>query len=126
MLSIDNNGTITVSRGEAFELPLFINAGTRFNPIRYTLGDDDAVYVGVMEPNVEFENAIIRKSYTHINTNNNGDVIVDFDSKDTEHLVPGTYYYEIRINLVKRKTLTELIIRDDVKVLVEKTKFIII
>ena len=38
---------ITVNRGDSFEIPLFINAGTTFEPIRYTLKEGDKVFFAV-------------------------------------------------------------------------------
>ena len=66
MLTISNNGFISLTRGDSFTVPLFINRGTVFHPRRYYIADNPnaAVYLGVMEPNQPFERAIIRKKYT--------------------------------------------------------------
>ena len=93
MFKIANNGIITVTRGDTFSLPLFINMGNEFTPYRYELKENDRVYVGVMEPNKSFENAIIRKMYTKDDMNKNGDIEVRFESKDTQFLLPGTIVF---------------------------------
>ena len=95
-MNISNNSFITINRGDSFSAPLFINCGTQLMPIRYSLKDHPRteVYLGVMEPNQTFENAIIRKKYD-INSkiNQYGDLIIDLSSSDTEYLLPGKYYY---------------------------------
>ena len=47
------NNIITISRGDSFEFPLFINIGTLLNPIKYNLVEHEnaKIYLGVMEPN---------------------------------------------------------------------------
>lgn len=97
MFNISKNGIITLNRGDTVRLPLFINAGTEMNPVRYELQDTDKVYLGVMEPNSPFENAIIKKVYTKEDINENGDIVVEFKSEDTCNLMPDDYYYEIKL-----------------------------
>lgn len=88
---------ITVNRGDSFELPLFINAGTIFEPIRYELKDGDKVLFAVKEPHQSFENAIVRKLFTNNDLNDEGDVIIKFGTSDTENLLPGIYYYAVKL-----------------------------
>lgn len=100
MYSISNNGFICITRGDLFEVPLFLNRGTKFSPVRYNIKDhkDAIVYFGVMEPNQKFEEAVIRKTYNSSSPqNNNGDLIISFKPQDTEYLLPGKYYYSIKI-----------------------------
>lgn len=100
MIDLSRNGIIEVNRGDSFELPLFINQGTDITPIRYNMKNSNSeVYVGVMEPNQPFERAVIRKKYTKDDVNENGDIIVKFSSNDTVCLLPGKYYYQIKIKL---------------------------
>lgn len=100
MIDLSRNGIIEVNRGDSFELPLFINQGTDITPIRYNMKDSNSeVYVGVMEPNQPFERAIIRKKYTKDDVNENGDIVIKFSSNDTVCLLPGKYYYQIKIKL---------------------------
>ena len=100
MFNISRNGIITLNRGDTARLPLFINAGTEMNPVRYELQDTDKVYLGVMEPNSPFENAIIKKVYTKEDVNENGDIMVEFYSDDTVNLMPDDYYYEIKADIM--------------------------
>lgn len=99
MLSISNNGIITFVHGDNIEMPLFINVGDEFNPIRYILTEDDKVYFSILQPHEQFEKAILRKIYTKDNLNENGDVIIKLSSDDTINLLPGSYYYEIKTNI---------------------------
>lgn len=97
MFNISYNGIITVNRGDSFKMPLFIDFGNALEPIRYTLTDNDIIYFGVMEPNQPFETALIRKKYTSKDLNQNGDVVVEFTPKDTECVLPGKYYYQVKL-----------------------------
>ena len=97
MFTISPDGIITLSRGDTFEAPLFINSGTRLHPQRYVLKDLDELYFGVMEPNQLFENAIVRKKYTNNDVNDNGDIVIKFSSDDTINLLPGKYYYQAKL-----------------------------
>ena len=104
MLRVDAHGIITVSRGDDFQLPLFINQGTETKPIRYVLAEKDLVQFRLMSPNQSFENAIIRKDYTYQDVNEHDDVVVKFNREDTLLLLLGKYYYEIKIKLYNSET----------------------
>ena len=100
MIYISNNGFVHLTRGDSFSVPLFIDRGTVWSPVRYYIKDhpDATVYLGVMEPNQRFEEAIIRKTYNSNSTiNENGDLIISFKPQDTEYLLPGKYYYTIKL-----------------------------
>ena len=100
MFNISNNGIITLIRGDSFTVPLFINRGAVFHPVRYYIADNPnaAVYLGVMEPSQPFERAVIRKKYTSKSKINEfGDLVIDFSPSDTQCLFPGKYYYEIKV-----------------------------
>lgn len=62
----------------------------------------DQIYLGVMEPNQPFECAIIKKTYTSENLNENGDVVIRLDPDDTVCLIPGKYFYQIKSRLVNK------------------------
>ena len=98
MVDISNEGIITLSRGDTFRFPLFINKGTEIAPIRYELTENDMLYFAIMEPNQRFEDAIIRKVYTtESEFNEDGDVMICIDPTDTEYLLGGKYYYEVKL-----------------------------
>ena len=98
MFDISNEGIISVNRGDSFETPLFINQGTEIAPIRYELTENDELYFAVMEPNQRFESAIIRKVYTvDSDKTEEGDILIKFSPTDTEYLLPGKYYYTVKL-----------------------------
>ena len=122
MFNIAYNGIITVNRGDSFTLPFFINIGTNMDPVRYQLKDNDILYVGVMEPNQPFENAIVRKKYTVSDTNNDGDVLITFKPQDTQCLLPGRYYYQIKLQIFNSDDTSDY----DVNTVVDKTQFFVL
>lgn len=92
-----SNNMIELTRGDSAKYPLFINMGTDLYPIRYELGDKDELYLGIMEPNQPFECALVKKKYTNKNINDHKDVIVKIHPEDTVALIPGKYYYQIKL-----------------------------
>ena len=146
MLTIANNGIITVNRGDDFSVPLFINRGTELAPVRYVLSTDDEVYLGIFSaganylldtdgtkffiedeitylgiPEIDtyFENAVVRKTFTKDDLNENGDVILKFAHVDTRFLLPGNYYYQIRAKITKDG-------EEYINTVVRKTAFIVL
>lgn len=146
MLTISNNGIITVNRGDDFSVPLFINRGTELAPVRYVLKDDDEIYLGIFSagadylldtdgtkffiedeitylgiPEIDtyFENAVVRKTFTKDDLNENGDVILKFAHVDTRFLLPGNYYYQIRAKITKDD-------EEYINTVVRKTAFIVL
>jgi len=98
---ISNNGIIVINKGDTFYAPLFINIGDECTPERYILTEDDTVYFAICEPNQVFERGVIRKIYTANNLNEDGDVEIILNPEDTENILPGTYYYEIKLRVVR-------------------------
>lgn len=126
MFSISKNNIITMSRGDSAVTSFRINLGTGVAPDYYDLTEDDKVYFGVMEPNIKFEQSVIRKVMTSLDYDESAHAVtVTFDCKDTERLIPGTYYYMIKLY---RPTYDEdgSIIEEKVDTVLSKTKFIII
>lgn len=97
MFDISYNGIITVNRGDSFVMPLVLNVGTNLDPIRFELKENCFVYFAVMEPNQQFEDALIRKTYTHKDTNKKGDILIRFKPQDTQCVLPGKYYYQVKL-----------------------------
>ena len=117
MFNISRDGIIRLSRGDSCKLPLFINQGTAVAPIRYNLKELDkentVVYLSVMQPNQYFENGCIRKKFSkksgNWNLNEYGDLIISIDPKDTLYLMPGKYFYEIKVDLNGNNKINTLI-----------------
>lgn len=101
MFDIDTNGIISLTRGDSFEAPLFINCGTLLRPLRYDFNDADnqstKVYFSLMQPNQPFEFGCVRKIYDYTDANEEGDIEIKFEPCDTLNLCPGKYYYEIKM-----------------------------
>lgn len=99
MFNISNNKIISLERGDSGKFKVTINLGSSISPELYELKDNDKVYFGVMEPNEMFENSLIRKVYTKKDLDEDGTLTIELNSKDTEYLISGTYYYEIKLEI---------------------------
>lgn len=98
MLTIDNNGNITINRGDTFKVPLFIDIGwDMFHSLRFPIKEGDDIFLYIIEPNQPLERCLLKQTYTEEDTNERGDILIKFTNADTEWLHPGTYYYEIRL-----------------------------
>ena len=73
--------------------------------------------MGIPESNLAFENALVRKTFTHEDLNENGDIVIRFI--DTKFLQPGNYYYQIKAKIIKDGE--ELI-----NTIVKKTSFVLL
>lgn len=142
MLSISPNGIISMSKGDSWKTSIFINLGTALEPAAYNLEDGDYVYFGVMEPNQPFKDALICKKLDKTNRtpittgssdDNNKDGFKDgcvdlyFRSEDTEHLLPGVYYYEVKLlrPVVDEGAIAQGI-KESIDTIIPRTKFIIL
>lgn len=121
MFNVSKAGIITVNRGDSFELPIVLNLGNSLEFDRYAILPKDTVYVGVMEPNQPFECALIRKKLGIDDLDEDGNLIVRFESTDTECLLPGKYYYQVKLQTL-RDAQKQLY---DVETVVDKTLFYI-
>lgn len=121
--TISKNNIIVTNRGDSFKFPVQLNIGTIVNPTFYDLMKGDFVYLGVMEANQKFEDAIIKKKYGHDDYNEEYQyLMIRFTPEDTECLVPGTYYYEIKL-FRDGKNVTDG--HDAVDTILNRTQFII-
>lgn len=121
MIDVTLNGIITLTRGDNATIPLVISDCDPLYPeqTRYELKGDDAVYFGVMFPNQDFKNAVIRKKYTKEDMTEDFEIPIRFEPEDTENLPKGDYYYEIKL----KKDNEEV---KEVTTIVEKTIFYLI
>lgn len=125
MAHISTNNIITVNRGDTFSFTFDINIGTEINPVPYILEEGDKLYLGVSEANVPFENAIIKKVFTMVDADSDGSINIIFDSTDTLNLLPGNYYYSIKLSQPIPGT-SEVEASEKVTTLIPRTKFVII
>lgn len=90
---------ISITRGDSAQFAININAGTELCPIQYRLTDKDVLYIGIEEPNQPFEHAIVKKVAKR-STNifdKDDNIIIELIPEDTECLMPGLYYYEVKL-----------------------------
>lgn len=98
MFHISDAGVIYLNRGDSMKTSLCLNCGTALVPIQYILKDEDTVYFALMEPNTTFETAIVKKVFTNKDElTEQGDLYIKLSPKDTENLLPGKYYYTIKL-----------------------------
>lgn len=114
---------ITLNRGDTFKFTLSIEDESAENGY-YILRNDDAVYLGIMDPHQMFENALIKKKYTAEDIDEAGNLLIEITSEDTLDLFPGIYYYTIKLHKSSPATEDEAEI-DEVSTIINKTKLII-
>lgn len=128
-LNISKNGIITIHRGDTFTFPLYINIGNGVDPKEYTLRkyseeDKDALYFALLEPNQPWEKALVRKMFTADDVDPfYAAPLLHFNVEDTEFLVPGNYYYEIKLRRSPSGTIDGF---EHVDTVVKRTKFVIL
>ena len=120
MFHIANNGIVTVNRGDSFEFPITLNVGTSIDRAEYILSPTDVLYMGIMEPNQPFENALIRKKFTAQNLDADNNINIRFWPEDTVCVLPGKYYYQVKLQTVDAATG-----KKDVETVIDKTLFYI-
>ena len=123
MFNIAFNGIITATRGDSFSFPLQIDFGNTCNTTSATLGPNDKLYVAVMEPNQPFEDALIKKVYTSADIVK-GIVNIKFKPSDTECVLPGKYYYQIKLQRFNQESNDPT--DYDVDTIIDKTLFFIL
>ena len=120
------NNIIVLNRGDTYEFDLTI-ADEASADGRYHLQGDDALYLGIMDPGQPFEEALIRKKYTVEDTDENGNLLAELRPEDTLDLIPGTYFYAVKLHInhtaVDANLDTYSI--DKVVTVINKTKFIL-
>lgn len=122
MFNVDRNGMINISRGDSFEIPLFINKGTDMVPLRWYINNTGAeVFLAITEPGQSFEDALVRKRYTEENINENGDIVVKISHDDTKCLTPGKYFYQFKL----RCPITDKPGQFEVNTIIPRTQFIV-
>ena len=102
MVDLYNTGKIQMTRGDSVDIPITINQGTAIDFIPYQITDYDTLYFAVMEPNQKFEDAIIKKKITKETAkfDYRGNLIIQLESKDTENLITGQYYYCLKMQTI--------------------------
>ena len=115
------NGIITLHAGDTFSTPIFIGSSIEPSPeSRYELAADDKLYIGIMEPHQPFKYALIRKMILGSEVEAGKDPVFKLTSNDTEFVVPGVYYYEIKLQT------TDEAGEEVVNTIVPRTKLVIL
>lgn len=122
MFNVSYNGIITVNRGDSFTAVMALNAGNELNPIEYEMTPDSFVYFAVMEPNQPFEDAILKKKLDIDDMNDNGDIVIHFKPQDTQCLLPGRYYYQVKLQVCDPDDYSKY----EVHTIIDKTQFFIL
>lgn len=108
--SMSRNGIITVVRGDSFTLTMRETETNAHNTLPI-LHAGDTLYFGLMEPHQPFEHALVRataevpQDYVAGET----DILMRFPADKTEFLIPGTYYYAIKMKSVDSETNFEMV-----------------
>jgi len=103
---IADNGIIKLHAGDSGNFHFQINIGSTINPQPYALQANDKIYFSVMEPNQPFELGVLRKILTVDDLIDETTINIQFITEDTERLIPGIYYYEMKLVLIDNEENT--------------------
>ena len=123
MAHISANNIITINRGDTFIYSFYIGIGEPMHQTIYELQPGDKLYLGVCEPNQPFEDALIKKIFTSSDVSSEGAIDIVFDASDTLNILPGDYYYSIKLS---QPNLESSGAEDIVTTIIPRTKFVII
>ncbi len=115
---------IVINRGDSYAFNLDLNVSDNPGEI-YRLEDNDILYFGLMLPHQKFEDAILKKKFTVEDYVADSDIIeMCINPEDTVDLLPGKYYYAIKLKFDHEDETTGERVTG-VETVVDKTKFII-
>lgn len=117
---------IKLNRGDTMSLDVFVASGSDYTK-KYLLTSSDAVYFALLYPHQKFEEAIMIKGYTLEDQDvDTGKISVKIAANDTRSLTPGVYYYTVKLQRGGTlESVTDFDEPDEVRTLIERTKFII-
>ena len=119
------NNMIVLNRGDTYEFDLTIDDDTSVDG-RYHIQGDDTIYFGIMDPHQSFEEALVKKRFTTDDADSNGNLSIVIEPEDTLDLLPGLYYYSVKIHLqhenIHPETGEILGFVDKVHTVINKTK----
>lgn len=110
-------GIIKITRGDSFS----------FDFEYKLLNANEVIYFALVYPNKPFEEAILIKGYTLEDQDaTTGNISIKLSPRETNSLVSGVYYYTIKYQRGGSiDTVGDLDDPDEVKTLIERTKFIV-
>lgn len=118
---------IKINRGDSYEFK--VDIPSKDDPQKnYILGGLDTIYFALLYPHQRFEEAILIKGYDHTDQIvehgiNTGKILIKIEPRDTSRLDPGIYYYTIKLQTGGTPGVLEE--ADEIKTVIERTKFII-
>lgn len=119
---VKKDKVMTMTRGDYFSFKVDLKAKDVFGlGEEYKLSNNDILFFGLMEPNQPFEKAFLKKQYTYDDYDIEGGTLkIVLNPEDTIELMPGTYYYQIKVLYEDEDGTTH------VDTVVQKTKFYIV
>lgn len=118
---IEKNKVITMTRGDYLSFSVELKTGRFPNETYYTLSEGDVLFFGLMEPNQPFEKAFLKKEYGYNDYDmEHGTLKIVLNPEDTIELVPGTYFYQIKVLYKDEAGITH------VDTVIQKTRFNIV
>ena len=98
MINISHNGTVMVKRGDTFNVPLFINIGTEEEPMRLDFTNKPWLKVHFNIESAGKDGPVLfTKTFTNLDVNEYGDIMVLLTSDETKKLRSGVYEYTIYV-----------------------------
>lgn len=90
------NNIIVMNRGDSHRFTVDITDET-FMVDGHRLTSNDTIYFGLMDPHQMFENALVKKTFTINDCSAIGKLTIELFPEDTLDLLPGTYYYAVKL-----------------------------
>jgi hypothetical protein len=122
------NNIILMNRGDTYEFDLTIADDSSLDG-RYHIQGDDTIYFGIMDPGQPFEDALVKKKFTAEDADSNGNLTICIQPEDTLNLLPGKYFYSVKIHLshtnINPETNEVTGYTDKVNTVINKTKLIL-
>lgn len=101
-----HNNISEMHRGDYFRVPIFINLGDKFHIKQYVLRPGDKLYVSIAEPNQPWEHSLIKKVLTRKDFDGRKNVMFKLLPEETEYVMPGKYYIEVKLVLSTGRVYT--------------------
>lgn len=117
---------IKINRGDSFEFTVDMKA--KIGSLQDCfLTESEAVYFALLYPHQRFEDAIFIKGYnSNDQDKRTGEITIKITPNMTKSLTPGIYYYTVKLQRGGTlDTITDLDEPEEVRTLIERTKFII-
>ena len=119
---------IKINRGDSFELVTSVPDKNDLTK-NYILKATDALYFAVLLPHQDFEDALILKGYSGSDPevdSKTGEITIKLTHSETKKLFPGVYYYTTKLHIGgSLEDLGTLEEPDEVRTIIERTKFIV-